>query len=396
MAKVGRADVNRSAVLAFLGSQGPASRAEIARALAMSPALVTQLMKPLLAEGLVEEGEIAPSEGGRPGRRLRLAGRGGSAVGVKVAANHLTCVEVGLDGSVRRSESVEFDPAAPSALQRVSDALRDFGAVVTHEGVLGVGVAVPGAVGDQSDGSVDAPTLGWHGVPLGALLRAELGLPVIVENDVNALAVAERLYGFGSRYDDFLVVTIGRGIGAASVQQGLLHRGHHGAAGELGHVVVPGPDGRMTSAGLETFIGAPALLARAAEVGALEVGAGLAELNAAAVHGDPQVIQILAEAGRLLGVAVAGAVHLLDPAAVIVSGEGTTAWGAWADAFDASLRDALMPSRRGLPVHVETWQDEAWARGAAALVLATPFDSAGVAGHQGQRVRERLQDAAQR
>ncbi|HEX2551886.1 MAG TPA: ROK family transcriptional regulator, partial [Nocardioidaceae bacterium] len=80
----------------------------------------------------------------------------------------------------------------------------------------------------------------------------------------------------------------------------------------------------------------------------------------------------------------------LDPEVVILLGEGTAAWPHWAYGFEPAFRSALLPLRRGLGVVVETWQDESWAQGAAALVLATPFDADGVAGDQGRLVRERL------
>jgi hypothetical protein len=83
-------------------------------------------------------------------------------------------------------------------------------------------------------------------------------------------------------------------------------------------------------------------------------------------------------------------VQALDPELVILLGEGTAAWPHWAFGFEPSFRASLLPLRRGIGVAVETWQDESWAQGAASLVLATPFDSEGVAGDQGRLVRERL------
>src|SRR5690606_29492360 len=97
---------------------------------------------------------------------------------------------------------------------------------------------VPGTVDTQDNGIVESIQLGWQQSPLGASLSRELGLPVIVENNVNALAVAERLYGLGRQHEDFFVVTIGSGIGGAIVGGGVVSRGSAGGAGELGHVPV--------------------------------------------------------------------------------------------------------------------------------------------------------------
>jgi hypothetical protein len=83
-------------------------------------------------------------------------------------------------------------------------------------------------------------------------------------------------------------------------------------------------------------------------------------------------------------------VHTLDPETVLLLGEGTAAWEHWSVGFEPAFRSHLVSSRRSIPVTVETWQDESWAQGAAALVLATPFDADGVAGTQGNLVRKRF------
>jgi predicted NBD/HSP70 family sugar kinase len=99
---------------------------------------------------------------------------------------------------------------------------------------------------------------------------------------------------------------------------------------------------------------------------------------------------VYADAGSLLGRTVAGVVHVVDPDALIVLGEGTSAWRHWEATFTKTLRRHLMPSRRGLPVRVEQWNDEKWAVGAASLVLFSPLDATGASGAQGRAVRARL------
>jgi len=388
-----RTDVNRSAVLAHLGAQGPSSRAELARVLGVSPALMTQLTKELLADGLVVELDHEPSQGGRPARRLGLAQRGGSAIGVKVASDHVAFVEVALDGSVLRSASEPFDASASTLLADLTALLERFIAGSTGGRLLGVGVGVPGSVDRQGDGVVVSPQLGWNATPLGETLRRALRLPVLVENNVNALAMAERLYGTGRRHDSFLVVTIGTGVGAGVVVDGVVLRGAAGGSGEIGHTPVL-EDGPLCMCGnhgcLEALVGEAALVRAARERGIVGETAGMAALRAAADSGDPAASALFGEAGHLLGRTLAGLVHTLDPEVVILLGEGTAAWPHWALGFEPAFRSSLLPARRGVGVVVESWQDESWAQGAAALVLATPFDADGVAGEQGRLVRERL------
>lgn len=392
-----RTDVNRSAILAHLGAQGPTSRADLARALTVSPALMTALTKDLLADGLIVELEHSPSQGGRPARMLGLASAAGRAIGMKVVADHVAFVEVGIDGVVRRNASEPFDASASTMLADLSALLHRFIAGGPAEPLLGIGVGVPGAVDRQGTGLVDSAQLGWQQVPIGAALQREFSLPVLVENNVNALAVAERLYGVGRQHATFLVITIGTGVGAGIVVDGVVLRGNAGGAGEIGHIPVAdtGPRCSCGSVGcLETFISESALVAQARDRGLIGDGSGIAALRALADGGSAGAAAVFSEAGHTLGRALAGVIHTLDPEIVIVLGEGTVDWKHWSLGFEPALRSSLMASRRGISVVVETWQDESWAQGAAALVLATPFDSEGLAGDQGRLVRERLVEQA--
>ncbi|MFI6393895.1 ROK family protein [Nonomuraea sp. NPDC050547] len=404
MAGTDRGDLTRTAILALLGTVGPLSRTEIARELDLSPASVTQLTRELMGSGMLEELDLKPSRGGRPAQRLGLVGSAGRALGVKVTADHLVLVDVRLDGEVLGSWERPFDPAAPGCLDELGAAI----ASVLEEidgapPLLGVGVGVPGSVEDQAVGTVNAPTLGWQAMPVGDRLRRRLDLPVLVENDVNALAAAERLYGRGRTHRDFLVLTIGRGVGAAVVADGRVYRGARGGAGEFGHVPVA-PDGPVCGCGatgcLEAFVGAAGLAAAARAKGLrtgdpaqVTEGAAIRELGRAAVH-PGAAREVFTDAAAILGRATAGLVNVVDPEVVVVLGEGTAQWAHWSESFHATLRAHLLPGRRDIAVEVESWDDTSWAQGAAALVLATPFDAAGAAGEQGRLVRARLIGAA--
>lgn len=389
-----RTDVNRSAVLAQLGGH-PASRADLARALRVSPALMTQLVKELLNDGLVMELEHSPSHGGRPARLLGLVTTAGRSVGLKIAPDHIAFVDVGLDGAVIRSWQEPFDPFSPTLLEELGKSVASF--IDQGDGlpVIGVGVAVAGTVDSQASGVVDSYQLGWNKVPVGPTLRRVLNLPVLVENNVNALAIAERLFGLGREFDNFLTVTIGTGVGAAIVMDGAVLRGGAGGAGELGHVPVD-PIGAPCNCGnrgcLETVISEHALVTKAREREIIGATEGIGALTTAADGGDERAWEIFSEAGYSLARVLAGVVQVFDPTAIVLLGEGTSAWAHWSRGFEPAFRGALLPDRRGVPVTVEEWNDVSWAQGAAALVLSTPFDSDGVAGDQGKLVRSRLSD----
>lgn len=383
-----------SAVLGLLGSRGPSSRADIARALSVSPATVTQATKMLLRRGLVTELQHLPSNGGRPARLLGLARTVGGALGAKVAADHVAVVDVGLDAVVREASTHAFDATAPDALDRLGHLLREV--IQGRQDVLGAGIGIPGSVDAQATGVVTAPTLGWTDAPVGAHLRSALGVPVLVENDVNTLAVAERLYGVGRNHSSYVVVTIGRGVGCGIVVDGEVYRGSRGGAGEIGHIPVTdgGPACACGSRGcLEAHVGQAALVGQARRAGVIGPRQGVVRLLEAAQAGTAAAADIYQRAGDTLGRALAGVIHTVDPEVVVLLGEGIDAWPFWETGFEPAFRRHLMRGRRGLPFVVEPWADDKWALGAASLVLASPFDTNGTSGEQGRLVRERLGSA---
>ena len=371
-------DLNRSAVLALIGTQGPIARAEIARRLSLSAATVTEVTRDLVADGLIRVVDQAPSNGGRPGLLLGLVAEAAHALGVKIAPDHLAIVRVNLDGEVLARTDEPFDALAPDAVQQLAGRLR--AAIERGAGtrLLGIGLGVAGIV--DARGIVEAPILGWRHFALGPTLRDLLGLPVLVDNDVNTLAVAERLYGRGREVENFLTVTIGRGVGLGIVVGGDLYRGARGGAGEFGHVTVDaaGPSCTCGKRGcLEALVADPALVGQAIEHGLVRpecsVPEGVERLRNLADAGDPVARRIFAQAGALLGRAVAGLINVLSPQLVLVSGEGASAWPHLARAFEEEVAQGTFGPLRGVAIEVDPWDDAKWARGAAALVLRATF-----------------------
>lgn len=399
MSAISPSDLTRSALLAFIGRHGPTSRAELARSLAVSSALITQISKKLIAQGLIEEVAAEASSGGRPAQLLDLVNEAGCAIGIKVAEDHLTMVEVALDGRVIRSSSEPFAARSATALRDMVCLLKRF--IEERPGsspLLGVGVGVPGSVNDQAVGIVDSTQIGWSQVPLGDYIRNEVNLPVLVENNVNALAVAEHLYGQAQGKSDALILTVGTGVGAGIVTDGVVVRGAAGAAGEIGHFRVSNGE-ELCQCGnrgcLEALVGEEGLLRTARERGLIGPEAKIDALIAEADRGNDRAQQIFSEAGHLLGGVVAGAINLLNPSVVVISGEGAAAWEHWSYGFEPTLRATLFPKMKGTPISVERWQDDRWAQGAASIVLASPFDTEGITGRQGQLVRQRLIETAE-
>jgi predicted NBD/HSP70 family sugar kinase len=323
---------------------------------------------------------------------LGLARDDAGAIGVKLTADHVAIVDVNLAGQVTRSATYAFDPQSNRALERLSGLLED--AVDSHHGqLLGVGVGVPGSADSQDNGVVTAPMIGWSRVPLGAVLREALHVPVLIDNDVHAVAAAQLLYGAGREFHTYLVVTIGLGIGCAVVVDRAVYRGAHGGAGEIGHIPVTldGPPCHCGATGcLEAYIGDDALMRKARNDRVIGPRGTIATLQRAASRGDEGARAAYRHAGTMLGRGLAGVANTIDPQAVVLLGEGVSAWPHWEEGFEETFRSHLMPDRRQIPIVLENWTDDHWAQGAASLVMASPFD-ADAAGNQGGLVRARLQ-----
>lgn len=311
---------NMALVMRSLAAGASVTRAAVAAEVGLTRATVSTLVDELLASGLLEErGAQRPGTVGRPGTALALSGNGPAGVGAEVGVDHLAACVVDLRGKVRCRTQVPAANRGRPAPEVLAE-LAGLTAQVTREardrGLLPVGttVAVPGLVGRDRGTVLRAPNLGWEDVAV----AAALGQETVVENEANLGALAELWLGGHPRLADFVHVSAEIGIGAALVVEGRLFRGARGFAGELGHVPVR-PDGPLCSCGahgcLETYAGEEALL-RAAGIGA---GGGPA-LRAAAEAGDPAALRALEEAGAALGIALSGAVNLLDPQAVVVGG----------------------------------------------------------------------------
>jgi predicted NBD/HSP70 family sugar kinase len=369
-------DLNRAAIFRLIGSSGPIARAQIARRLGLSPATVTAVTRELLQQGLLRVADRSQSPRGRPALLLEIVGGAAAAFGAKVAPDHVVGVQVDLEGDVLDRFEAPFDASDNAAVDELARLLSSWIEQVQPSApLLGVGLGVSGVV-DAATGSVDSPLLGWRDVPLAARLERHLGLPVYVDNDVNTLAVAERLNGRGRQVDHFLTVTIGRGVGLGIVADGDIYRGHGGGAGEFGHTTVA-PDGPTCSCGkrgcLEALVGDPALVAEARRQRLLKRGEGIAELRSLADRGNPKAIEVFALAGERLGRAVGDLANVLSPELVLISGEGTQAWMHLASSFGEGFRSSLFRPLRGVRVEVDPWDDARWAVGAATLVLRANF-----------------------
>lgn len=366
------------------------SRAGLAAATGMARGTVSALVDALLLAGLVEELPPAPRTGaGRPANGLRLSGARVAALGVELGASHAVACVRDLTGAVRaRASEGSVDRTGPP--ERVLAASAELAGEVLADAraqgleVVGGAWALPGLVDSAAGRLRLAPNLGWRDVDVLALLGAHpqlAGLPLAVDNEAALAAVAELWHpgdapGGGLGDTSFVLVTGEVGIGAGVVLGGRPLRGERGWSGELGHVTVE-PSGPRCGCGargcLEAYAGQEALLRRAGLAG--DPG-GADALRRAAAAGAPAALRALEDAGRALGVALAGAVNLLDVDAVVLGGACAPLAPWLAGPLERELAERVLRARLvGVPVRVSGTGADAAVMGAAALVLQRVLDA---------------------
>jgi predicted NBD/HSP70 family sugar kinase len=334
-------------VLRALAQHPGQTRAELAERIGVSRPTVSTALRMLEDRGFLEQRvDVAERSIGRPPMRVFLAGAAASSVGLEITHTDFRAGMFDTAGRVlsevrapaRGFEDPEVLLDAAAALVR--ELLQQTAGATAY--VLGVGVAIAAPI--DMDGRVvgDVSLTQWTSVDLERELEDRLGLPVSVENDANAAALAEHRFGAGRGCADLLYLRLSPGVGAGLILGHRLYRGASGIAGELGHVTID-PDGALCGCGsrgcLET-IASPLVLERELEaVKGTPVGEGWAGRD------DRHVRRLVADAGDAIGAALATAVNLLNPARVVVGGELADANRGLLDAIEAGIaRNAIAPA----------------------------------------------------
>lgn len=351
------ARLNRVQLLEAVQRAVTISRSELVRVTGLTPATITNAVRELVDRRLLEEtGRAAPRLAARAGAPSYLLALNLDHVRVLAVHQGVTGTRLGivdLAGTLRAEAALDNLPREPprATVRRIAEGLR---ALVAREAlpwdrIAGCGVGAVGLVDPGRDSVRTAPNLGWSEVPLGPWLAEELGLPVVVRNNVHGMAAGE-LRVQGVPEPCALYVYVGFGVGGAVVAGGRVLEGAHGAAGEVGHLAVQG-GGRCTcgkTGCLETVASERVLADRARALPGVVSGPtkpAVRRLVELAEGGDEQARPIVDGAARALGEALAQAVEVLDVGAVIMSGELARAKATVLDPVAAGLRESAFAVR---------------------------------------------------
>lgn len=359
-------DSAEAEILRALRKRGQISRTQISMITGWSKAKTTQEIRKIVEKGyLVEVGEGA-SQGGRKPRLLRMNDRLGTVIGIDIGASSIEVALADVSGKVlqRCYESADVRQPPEKVLGRCLVVIDELVAAqgCPTDSILGIGIGVPGPV-DFARGVLVAPPLmpEWENFHIRDFFNKRLPSAfVIVDNDVNIMALGEQRSGEGAGIDNFIFVKIGTGIGAGIISNGKIHRGSDGCAGDIGHICVDkeGPTCACGNIGcLEAMAGGPAIAAKglqAARNGSspiltaiLNANGGIIrpeDVNLACREGDQAALEIIRSSGQMVGEVLASLVNFFNPSHIFIGG-GIANFG---NHLLVSIRQAVL--RRSLPL----------------------------------------------
>jgi predicted NBD/HSP70 family sugar kinase len=364
------------AILQLVRSGQAATRADLAAMTGLARSTVAQRVDALLARGLLVSRGDSPSTGGRPATLLAFNDGAGVVLSGDLGATHSRVAVTDLGGTVlaqtRHEIAIAEGPEVVLGwLEATFDGLLDE-VGRGHDAVRGVGVGLPGPVEFATGRPVSPPIMpGWDRYPVGDRLATRYGVPALVDNDVNIMAVGEHWSTW--RHEAFLLfVKMGTGIGSGIVAGGHVHRGADGAAGDIGHIHVPDHDDIVCRCGnrgcLEAFAGGGAMAARLREAG-LDTHTSLDVVDRVRA-GHPMATQLIREAGRAVGGVLATCVNMLNPAVIVIGGDlARTDEPLLAGVREVVYRRSLPLATGRLRIVPSRLDDEAGVVGAAVMVI---------------------------
>ncbi len=326
---------NQQTLLRLIYFNEPISRMELSKLSGLSPATVTNLVTNLVAEGLVISTGQIESQGGRPRTTLAIDPTYGYFIGAEVAETHVYTALY--DMKLNKIDDVHVDVSADEnhaevIARYIITSVSELQARhhVPDSRVVSMGIGMPGIVSREGGVSIFAPNWGWRNIPFLDMLRAQLNIPMQLDNGMQALALAEAWFGVGQQANNLAALLLGTGVAAGIIIDRRLYRGTTNSAGEWGHTCVDinGPPCRCGSHGcIEAFVGAPAILRQLRALNpdhpALaqpDQRAMVRALHAAALDGDRHCTQVMDQVTHYLGVGIANIINLFNPQLIVLGG----------------------------------------------------------------------------
>ena len=375
-------NINRQIVLNYVRERAPISRAEIAQETALQRSTISLIVDELKAQGLIEEFE-GESTGGRPPTLLQLRAADAIAIGVDISTKNTLVATSDLAGRVLEQEEFVTDPSSKKTLNNIIDCARKL--IEKGIAIEGIGISLPGLVDSETGNALFVPRFKWRDCAVAEELSVATGLPVRVDNDANAMALAELWFGRPEIREvrDFIMILVEEGLGTGIVFDGQVYHGVAGAAGEFGHMII-GTNAPVACASgsrecWEAFASERAALARYKKLcdGAdIHSELTFAQMMERALNGESAARAALIETAHYLGVGISNLMKGLSPEAVIVGGQIARVWPLIAQELKSAVEENSICG--GLPsanIIGSTLGANPRLMGALSLVLASKFAS---------------------
>ncbi|PWW11734.1 putative NBD/HSP70 family sugar kinase [Mangrovibacter plantisponsor] len=348
-------------ILRLIVELSPVSQSDLKVRSGLSMSTVSQATNRLLDRGIIQELGLRRVSMGRPKTLLGLNPDYANVVGIQLNAERNLIVMTDLAGNLVGEQQMPSGELTP---RQLGDALAKFLKTTGDRHVGAIGLALSGLVDAQSGYCVRSTVLNWDNEPVVEQLQARFHLPVFIENDANAMALAAQVFGQLGQSRTAIVATYGKGIGAGIILDRQLYRGRHGTAGEIGNAFLTDGSGRT----LEDAASSKAILRALAETGATH----LAALDE---RPSPQTLEVLREAGEQLGSALANLAVAFDPDVVYLAMEPQMASRILLDQVTQSFHTYRLKLTPQLtPLQFLTESNRMWALGAAGLAVDRLID----------------------
>ncbi len=376
-------DINRQIILNHIREKSPISRAEIARITELQRSTVSLIVEELKNIGLIKEID-GESSGGRPPQLLSLRTANAIAIGVDLGKKRTIVATSDLAGRILEHEEFPTDTDFEKTIERIIGSVKYF---VHKKGnsIEGIGISVPALVDPRTGKVLLVPHLNWHEPAFTERIKIATGLPVKIDNDANAAALAELWFGRPevTAVRDFILVLIENGIGTGIVFDGQIYRGKGGLAGEFGHMTIGNDAPIACAAGKyncwEAFASERSAVARYMKILKKQNGANkisFTQLVNLALAGDEKSQTALKQTAHYIGVGIANLFQGLSPEVAIVTGTIVRAWSLIADDIKIGAESATC---QGYPVAKfipSTLGNYPTLMGAFSLILIDKFASA--------------------
>lgn len=373
-------DINKQIVLNYVRVRAPISRAEIARETSLQRSTVSSIVDDLQREGFIEETGTGDSTGGRKPTLLKLKSGTPAAIGVDVTPTETTISLTDLSAQILEQERF---PTSADIEYMDTQILAKIGKFVDAypNNDLEVGLSIPGIADAVAGQILYVPYFRWTDWNIGEQIAEKYGVPVVIDNDANAVALAE--LWFGAReirsIRDFIFVLVADGIGTGIVIDGQVYRGKNGAAGEFGHMYVAGDALTACSCGRfdcwEAHASERAIVNRYRQSGRSRNGTGIdiERVIRLAQNGEPRAVEVLKESAKFLGIGISNLLIGFSPQAVVIGGKLAGAWDLIREEIELLSERSVRHELSRAIILPSSLGDEPTILGSVSLVLAGKF-----------------------